>query len=195
MTSARSRPSSSTSPSVRLRLVSLITSPDATLRSVSLSASPAENGHLKLSRPRLVPARPKVCARHVCEPLRFSKTWLPQGRSHPPFARLGSVSFFGSAKRPRTLPVPYCSNACINRNHTVATCCTSIERESERRTERDSESDRARHGRGHHPARLSPRDPGPSPSVSRETQVRLHPSPARLRFVSRRESQVCLCEA
>jgi len=29
------------------------------------------NGHLKLSRPRLVPARPKVCTSHVREPLRF----------------------------------------------------------------------------------------------------------------------------
>jgi len=29
------------------------------------------NGHLKPSRPRLVPARPKVCTRHVREPLRL----------------------------------------------------------------------------------------------------------------------------
>ena len=34
---------------------------------------PAGNGHLKSSRPRLVPARPKVCIRHVRQPLRFPK--------------------------------------------------------------------------------------------------------------------------
>ena len=34
---------------------------------------PAGNGHLKASRPRLAPARPKVCARRVREPLRFPK--------------------------------------------------------------------------------------------------------------------------
>jgi len=36
-------------------------------------STPAGNGHLEPSRPRLVPPRPKVCARHVREPSRFPK--------------------------------------------------------------------------------------------------------------------------
>ena len=32
-------------------------------------------GHLKPSRPRLVPTRPNVCTSHVHEPLRFSKSY------------------------------------------------------------------------------------------------------------------------
>ena len=37
------------------------------------------NGHLKPLRPKFVPARPKVCTRHVREPLRFPKTGYASG--------------------------------------------------------------------------------------------------------------------
>ena len=50
---------------------------------------PAGNGHLKPSRPRLVPARPNVCTSHVREAFRFSKDLqaadeaAPLGRGAP----------------------------------------------------------------------------------------------------------------
>ena len=53
---------------IRPRQPSRILFPQKKTRSI-----PAGNGHLKASRPRLAPARPKVCARRVREPLRFAK--------------------------------------------------------------------------------------------------------------------------
>jgi len=58
---------------------------------------PAGNGHLKLSRPRLVPARPKVCTSHVREPLLFPKRFgqpcggRPSGRTNAPRSRGGRM--------------------------------------------------------------------------------------------------------
>jgi len=45
---------------------------------------PAGNGHLKPSRPRLVPARPNVCTSHVREPLCFMESLrFQQEPQHP----------------------------------------------------------------------------------------------------------------
>ena len=56
---------------------------------------PAGNGHLKPSRPRLVPARPKVCTSQVREPLRFPKNvrFPPVRSSSLPCLRRTPTSF------------------------------------------------------------------------------------------------------
>ena len=46
----------------------------------------AENGHFKLSRPRLVPARPMFWTRHIREPLRFHEGGVA-GAVGPPRVR------------------------------------------------------------------------------------------------------------
>ena len=54
-------------------------------RAIDVEGIPASgDSHLILSRPRLVPACPKVCTMHVREPLRFSKKEValaPAGRT------------------------------------------------------------------------------------------------------------------
>jgi len=63
---------------------------------------PAGNGHLKTSRPELVPARPKVCTSHVHEPLRFPKNYpchLDGGRNGVELHKL-------RVRAPQLQPVP-----------------------------------------------------------------------------------------
>jgi len=60
-------------------LVETFWSMDMARRILGFTPNRARNGHLKPSRPRLLPVRPKVCTNHVHEPLRFPKR-LPSGR-------------------------------------------------------------------------------------------------------------------